>query len=112
MKWILLFCLVFGSTLPAESRADEAATHFAAHFGLSYAISAAVYGFAEKGLGCPKTGSFFFAAVTTLMIGAVYKFTELNPNSGSTWNSSFGRAMGENALGIGAFGASVLVFKF
>lgn len=115
MKTILigLIFVALGAlaTVSHAESSDEASTHFAAHFGMSFAISAFSYGIAKNAFHCSPTEAFVFSAVTTLMIGAVYKFTEIAPND-PHWPSSFGRAMGENALGIGAFGFSAFAFKF
>lgn len=106
-KTIVVLFLLAQFSCCAES-VDVA--HFAEHFGTSYALSAAVYGFAEKGMHCKPEDAFIFAAVTTLMVGVVYKFSELSADPRSS--DSIGRAMLENTLGIAGWGFTAVMFKF
>jgi hypothetical protein len=112
MHRLILVLSISATLLFAQpTAADDAAVHFAAHFGVSYVLSTAIYGFTENVLMCSKTDAFIFATVTTLLVGAVYKFTEITP-SDPQWPATFGRAMLYNSAGILGAGLTITVFKW
>jgi hypothetical protein len=94
----------------AHTFADDALTHAAAHIGTSFAINQIAYGFNTKILKLNQPKSLVLAAIAALAVGFTFKAVEGIGQGGLP--PSTGRAMIENAAGVGAAIGTNLVFKF
>ncbi len=103
MKTLLLLVILL-SSLSVRADEHDDFVHFTAHAGASFAINTAVYAFNKRALGLERTDNLIFSAVSTLMVGTVYKLLERSASDQSILNSTL-----QNSVGIGF---SMVVIEF
>jgi hypothetical protein len=122
-KWLIIAMMsgviMFGFILPGPLSDHDRLLHFCAHFGMSFLISYVVYSICAKKIGIAKATSFFLLVVTTLVVGLIYKYFEIQSFL-PVQNLSLARflvvtgfyiSMSENLSGILAACTMILYFE-
>jgi hypothetical protein len=94
---LIIFSLVsgilcFGFVLPDSTSDHNKILHFAAHFGMSFLLLSISYAFLNLKWGFNRTGSHVISISFTLLIGCLYKYTEI-ASQGIMNSFSFGQLM-------------------
>lgn len=100
---VLIAHLSFGQGLTDH----EDFVHLTAHVGASYAINTFSYGLWSRAFKCSRTDAVILAAVTTFMIGAIYKGVEFG-----TTPAEVSTAFERNLIGIGLSAGTIFLFSF
>lgn len=74
---LLAGIIYFGFVFPDSFSNHEKMLHFSAHVGMSFFVASCLYVLCNMMLRIGKAGSMMILVVTTLFVGALYKYFEI-----------------------------------
>ena len=74
---LLAGIIYFGFVFPDSLSDHEKMLHFSAHVGMSFFVASCIYVLCNMMLRIGRAGSIIILIVTTLIVGAIYKYLEI-----------------------------------